>query len=71
VLGLFPERVSAKAPTEFTALVQLAIDARGRARSRGDFVEADRIRQSLLAAGIVLEDQGSETRWQWKRTGAG
>jgi cysteinyl-tRNA synthetase len=71
VLGLFPERVSAKAPTEFTALVQLAIDARGRARSRGDFVEADRIRQSLLQAGIVLEDQGSETRWQWRRNGAG
>jgi len=70
VLGLFPERTSAKAPVEFSALVQLAIEARGRARSRGDFGEADRIRQSLLQAGIVLEDQGTETRWQWKRNGA-
>ena len=71
VLGLFPERVGPKAPAEFGALVQLAIDARGRARSRGDFVEADRIRQSLLQAGIALEDQGTETRWQWKRNGSG
>ena len=71
VLGLFPERVGPKAPAEFGALVQLAIDARGRARSRGDFVEADRIRQSLLQAGIALEDQGTETHWQWKRNGSG
>ena len=71
VLGLFPERVSAKAPAEFSALVQIAIDTRARARARGDFAEADRIRQSLLQASIVLEDQGSETRWQWKRDGAG
>lgn len=71
VLGLFPERSSAKAPAEFSALVQIAIEARARARARGDFGEADRIRQSLLQAGIVLEDQGSETRWQWKRDGAG
>ncbi len=69
VLGLFPERTSAKAPVEFSALVQVAIEARGRARNRGDFGEADRIRQSLLQAGIVLEDQGTETRWQWKRDG--
>jgi cysteinyl-tRNA synthetase len=69
VLGLFPERTGPKAPAEFGALVQLAIETRSRARSRGDFAEADHIRQSLLQAGIVLEDQGSETRWQWKRDG--
>ena len=70
-LGLFPERGSTKTPTEFGALVQIAIEARSRARGRGDFAEADRIRLSLLQAGIVLEDQGSDTRWQWKRNGAG
>jgi cysteinyl-tRNA synthetase len=69
VLGLFPERASAKAPGEFVAVVKVAIEARSRARSRGDFGEADRIRQSLLEAGIVLEDQGNETRWHWKRDG--
>jgi cysteinyl-tRNA synthetase len=70
VLGLFVERTSAKASSEFNALVQVAIGARGRARSRGDFAEADRIRETLLQAGIVLEDQGTDTRWQWKRDGA-
>lgn len=69
VLGLFPERASAKAPAEFSALVQLAIETRGRARARGDFEEGDRIRRSLLQSGILLEDQGSETRWLWKRDG--
>lgn len=71
VLGLFPERASGRVPVEFSSLVQLVIDARGRARTRGDFVEADRIRQSLLEAGIVLEDQAGATRWQWKRDGVG
>jgi len=70
-LGLFPERGNAKPPTEFGALVQVAIEARTRARGRGDFAEADHIRQSLLQAGIVLEDQGAETRWHWKRDGGG
>ncbi len=71
VLGLFPERGGGKAPTEFSSLVQIAIQARGRARARGDFAEGDRIRQALLEAGIVLEDQGPDTRWQWKREGGG
>jgi cysteinyl-tRNA synthetase len=71
VLGLFSERPTGKAPAEFGTLVQLAIDARSRARARGDFGEADRIRQSLLEAGVLLEDQGVETRWQWKRNGVG
>ncbi len=71
VLGLFPERTGAKAPVEFSALVQLVLEARARARAHGDFGEADRIRQSLLQAGIILEDQGTETRWHWKRDGTG
>ena len=71
VLGFFPERSGTKGPPEFSALVQIAIEARSRARTRGDFGEADRIRQSLLQTGIVLEDQGADTRWQWKRNGAG
>ncbi|MCI4353284.1 MAG: cysteine--tRNA ligase [Thermoplasmata archaeon] len=71
VLGLFPERTSGKAPPEFASLVQVALEARSRARARGDFGEADHIRQALLKAGIVLEDHSTETRWQWKRDGSG
>jgi cysteinyl-tRNA synthetase len=71
VLGLFPEATAGRAPAEFRTLVELAIAARARARARGDFGEADRIRQSLQEAGVVLEDQGADTRWQWKRNGVG
>jgi cysteinyl-tRNA synthetase len=70
VLGLFPEQGTGKPPAELAALVQIAVEARARARARGDFAEADQLRRSLLAAGIVIEDQGTETRWRWKRDGS-
>jgi cysteinyl-tRNA synthetase len=47
-------------------LVQAAIAARARARERGDFSEADRIRQELGRAGIQLEDDANGTRWRWE-----
>ncbi|MCI4322323.1 MAG: hypothetical protein L3K05_08480, partial [Thermoplasmata archaeon] len=45
-------------------VVQASLDARARARDRGDFPEADRIRDALAAAGIVVEDHGGVTRWR-------
>ena len=55
---------------ELEALVHVAIEARARARARGDFGEADRIRDALSSAGVVLEDQGGTTRWTRARSGA-
>ncbi|MGA7923098.1 MAG: cysteine--tRNA ligase [Thermoplasmata archaeon] len=45
-------------------VIQVALEARQRARARGDFAESDRIRDELRAAGVSLEDDGSQVRWK-------
>ena len=46
------------------ALVPAMLEAREAARARKDFAEADRIRDALAAAGVVLEDTPSGPRWK-------
>jgi cysteinyl-tRNA synthetase len=41
-----------------------AIAAREAARKRKDYAEADRIRNELLAKGIILEDVRGRTTWR-------
>jgi cysteinyl-tRNA synthetase len=44
--------------------IERLIDARTAARSARNFAEADRIRDLLAAAGVVLEDGPEKTRWR-------
>jgi cysteinyl-tRNA synthetase len=51
---------SEKSPQEIEAM----IEDRAAAKNAKNYVEADRIRKELLAAGIVLEDSASGTTWR-------
>jgi cysteinyl-tRNA synthetase len=45
------------------ALVGVALAERAEARSRKDFAAADRVRDALAGAGVVVEDTPSGPRW--------
>jgi cysteinyl-tRNA synthetase len=40
------------------------IELRAAAKKARDFAEADRIRQELLALGVVLKDSAAGTTWE-------
>jgi cysteinyl-tRNA synthetase len=46
------------------AAVSRLIDARALAKKAKNFAEADRIRDELLAQGIVLKDSPAGTTWE-------
>ena len=62
VFGLKLSADDSAVPSE----VRKAIERRNAARQAGDYKEADRIRQELLAGGIILEDTKGGTTWRKK-----
>ncbi|HEV2519482.1 MAG TPA: cysteine--tRNA ligase [Thermoplasmata archaeon] len=64
VLGLFETPTDSNDAQTLGPVVAVALEARRRARDRGDYEEADRIRDALKSAGIVVEDDGTRTRWE-------
>jgi cysteinyl-tRNA synthetase len=61
-----PERLVSKANVDTDAINAL-IEARLAARKAKDFKESDRIRDELLAQGIVLKDGPQGTTWEVKK----
>jgi cysteinyl-tRNA synthetase len=74
VLGLDPlaEPWASRGPDDdlqqvVSALVSVALVQRQAARERGDYATADKIRDDLHAAGVVIEDTPNGPRWELKR----
>ena len=46
--------------------IEKKIDERTKAKNKGDFNLADKIREELLSKGILIEDQKGKTIWKFK-----
>lgn len=64
ILGIFEQESSAKDDGLVEKLMGLIIDIRQEARKEKNWAVADRIRDGLKEAGILLEDSKSGVRWK-------
>ena len=56
----------AQAPRPDAPEIEALVTARTAARQARQFAESDRIRDELLARGVVLEDGPAGTSWRWR-----
>jgi cysteinyl-tRNA synthetase len=64
VLGLRQEAASAGDDTALDGLLKIFIQQRAEAKAKKDFAASDRVRDQLLALGIVLKDTKEGTIWE-------
>jgi cysteinyl-tRNA synthetase len=67
VLGLFqqePQRATGADDGAIAGLMPFVLELRTSARANKDFAMADRIRDSLTASGLALEDRKEGTHWR-------
>jgi cysteinyl-tRNA synthetase len=64
--SVMSERIEAKSSVDAGEIAR-DIEARNAARNAKDFKESDRIRDALLAKGIVLKDGPEGTTWEVKK----
>ena len=55
---------SALISAELSEKVDKLIEKRNNARMSKNFSLADKIREDLLSAGIIMKDSGQETTWE-------
>jgi len=63
IFGLFLGKAQ-EADPKLKAYAESSIAQRNEARKRGDFKEADRVRDELREKGIILEDTAEGTTWR-------
>jgi len=67
IFGLFrrpPQKQAAVSDALVGKLMELLISLRAEARTKKDFATSDKIRDSLAALGVVLEDRKDGTLWR-------
>jgi cysteinyl-tRNA synthetase len=71
VLGLdavqMPEAAQGKEHSALTELVEAQLEARAEARANKDWAKSDSIRDTLKAAGVIVEDGPDGATWSLQR----
>ncbi|MDR0516693.1 MAG: cysteine--tRNA ligase [Fibromonadaceae bacterium] len=65
-LGILEKAKKQERSTEKVALVESLVEERNLARKNKNFAESDKLRDALLALGVVIKDSKNGTTWEWK-----
>ncbi len=66
VLGIFETAAQEVDNSRFEAVMKVLLDLRQALRAEKNFKLADQLREGLNAAGVIIEDSPSGSRWRWQ-----